>query len=68
MNLPENYSMFATNSRVAFIDALSRSIGQNCHSERSEESLIISSAMLNDNQGMLRFAQHDRLIAIRLNA
>src|SRR5947208_15143557 len=50
MNLPRDYSMFATNSRVAFIDALNQSIRQHCHSERSEESLTISSAALNDNQ------------------
>jgi len=68
MSLPGDYSMFATNSRVAFIDALNDSSRQHCRSERSKESLIISAATLNDNQGMLRFAQHDRMIAIRLNA
>ncbi len=50
--------MVATNARVAFIGALDQSIRQHCHSEPfgfaqdrlREESLIISSAALNDNQ------------------
>jgi hypothetical protein len=58
MSLAGDYSMFATNSRVAFIDALNESSRQHCHSEPfgfaqdrlREESLIISYAALNDNQ------------------
>jgi len=50
--------MVATNARVAFIGVLDQSIRQHCYSERfgfaqdrlREESLIISSAALTDNQ------------------
>src|SRR5207302_10368834 len=53
-----DYSMFATNSRVAFIDALNENSRQHCHSEPfsfaqdrlRKESLIISYTALNDNQ------------------
>ncbi|PYJ45496.1 MAG: hypothetical protein DME85_13225 [Verrucomicrobia bacterium] len=58
MSLPGDYSMFATNSRVAFIDALNENSRQHCHSEPfnfaqdrlREESLIISYTALDDNQ------------------
>jgi hypothetical protein len=57
MSLPGDYSMFATNSRVAFIDALNESSSQHCHSgpfgfaqdRLREESLIDSSPALNNN-------------------
>jgi hypothetical protein len=58
MSLPGDYSMFATNSRVAFIETLNESSWQHCHSapfgfaqdRLREESLIISYAPVNNNQ------------------
>jgi ATP-dependent helicase YprA (DUF1998 family) len=40
-------------------------LNRRCHSERSEESLIVSSAVPeNDESEMFRFAQHDSHVVV----